>query len=530
MSLTFNIADLWEAVVDSLPDSDTRLALITSERTLTYDEFEARTNRIAAWMAANGIGQGDPVGLYLYNGTEYVEAMLAAFKLRAVPINVNYRYVEDELLHLFNDAGIVALVHDHEFADRVAGVRERVPTLRTVLAVGGDPNAYEEASAAQSADRVPIDRSADDLYVIYTGGTTGLPKGVVWRQEDAFYACFGGGDYARRNPVAMPDEVPGRAFPQPLVFFPIAPLMHGAAQWTVFAWLIAGGTNVLAASRPRTDYAEVWRLITEHGAHIVTVIGDAVARPFLEEYRAHTERYDASTLFTIGSGGAPLSAAGRAEILALFPNILVNDGYGASETGAQAGNLGDGRFESYDQETLVLDPVALEPVPPGSDREGRVARRGHIPLRYHNDPEKSAATFVERDGVRWVLTGDSARVLEDGTIALLGRGSQCINTGGEKVFPEEVEGVLVAHPFVFDALVVGVPDDRWGERVAAVVQLRTGAALTLEELQEHCRSYVAAFKVPRELVLVDEIVRSPVGKPDYRWAKEVANHGLGRRA
>jgi acyl-CoA synthetase (AMP-forming)/AMP-acid ligase II len=515
MSLTFNLADLTEAAIDRVPE---RIALITAQRTLTYAQLEDRANRLAHVLADRGIGRGDHVGCYMYNGTEYVETMLAAYKLRAVPINVNYRYVEDELRYLFNDADLKAVVHDAEFGRRVDAIRDGVPTLQTTLVVDDD---YEVALDKSSPDRIEIDRSPDDLYIIYTGGTTGMPKGVVWRQEDAFYSCFGGGDYSRANPVKTPEEMPAR-IGEGLVFLPLAPLMHGAAQWTVFAWLMSGGTNVLTASRPRTDYAEVWRLITDHRVQILTIIGDAVGRPLIDEYLANRERYDASSLISIGSGGAPLSTAGRDELAATFPHTILNDGYGASETGAQARSFGGGKFSSFDNETLVLDPDTLDVIEAGSRLEGRVARRGHIPLGYYNDPERTAATFVEHGGERWVLTGDVATVLDDNSIQLLGRGSMCINTGGEKVFPEEVEGILVGHPEVYDAIVVGLPDDRWGERVTAVVQRSSGAAITESDLVTYCKAQLAAYKVPRGVVFVDAVQRSPVGKADYAWAKETA--------
>lgn len=515
MSLTFNLADLTEAAIDRVPE---RIALITAKRTLTYAQIEDRANRLAHVLADRGIGPGDHVGCYMYNGTEYVETMLASYKLRAVPINVNYRYVEDELRYLFNDADLKALVHDAEFRPRVDAIRDGVPTLETTLVVDDD---YEATLEKSSSERIEIERSADDLYIIYTGGTTGMPKGVVWRQEDAFYSCFGGGDYSRANPVKTPEEMPER-IGDGLVFLPLAPLMHGAAQWTVFAWLMSGGTNVLTASRPRTDYAEVWRLITDHKVQVLTIIGDAVGRPLIDEYLANRDRYDASSLISIGSGGAPLSTAGREELAATFPHAILNDGYGASETGAQARSFGGGKFSSFDNETLVLDPDTLEVVEAGSGLEGRVARRGHIPIGYYNDPEKTAATFVEHGGERWVLTGDVATVLEDGSIQLLGRGSMCINTGGEKVFPEEVEGILVGHPEVYDAIVVGLPDDRWGERVTAVVQRSSGATITDSDLVAYCKAQLAGYKVPRGVVFVDAVQRSPVGKADYAWAKETA--------
>ena len=518
--MTFNLADLVEAAVDRVPD---RTALVTEARTLTYAQLEDRANRLAAWLRDQGIGPGDHVGCYMYNGTEFVETMLAAFKLRAVPINVNYRYVEDELRYLFDDADLKALVHDAEFTPRVEAIRGTVPKLTATVAVGGPQDEYEKVLSQQPGDRVEVERSGDDHYIIYTGGTTGMPKGVMWRQEDAFFSCFGGGDYSRQNMVKTPDEMPSRIVAEPgVVFMPLAPLMHGAAQWTVFAWLMLGGTNILTASRPRTDYAEVWRLITEHKVMILTIIGDAVARPLIDEYKAHPDLYDASSLFTIGSGGAPLSAAGRAELTETFPHVILADGYGASETGAQASSLGDGKFSVFDDETLVLDPETLVPIEPGSGKEGRVARRGHIPLAYYNDPEKTAATFMERDGERWVLTGDAATVLEDGTIQLFGRGSMCINTGGEKVFPEEVEGVLVGHTHVYDAIVVGLPDPRWGERVTAVVQPSPGTSLTEDEVIAHCKAQLAGYKVPRTVVFVDAVQRSPVGKADYAWAKKTA--------
>jgi acyl-CoA synthetase (AMP-forming)/AMP-acid ligase II len=515
VALHFNLADLVEAAVDRVPE---RTALVTDTRTSTYAELEDRANRLANWLTEHGIGPGDHVGCYLYNGTEYVEAMLAAFKIRAVPINVNYRYVEDELRYLFNDAELKALVYDAEFGPRLDAVINGVPTLVAKLAVG-DGGDYEDALAKSSPERPDVERSGDDLYIIYTGGTTGMPKGVVWRQEDAFYACFGGGDYSRMNPVKTPDEMPER-IGDPFVFFPLAPLMHGAAQWTVFAWLMVGGTNVLTASRPRTDYALVWRLITEHKVQVLTVIGDAVARPLLDEYKANREQYDAAPLISIGSGGAPLSPSGREDLAATFPHVILNDGYGASETGAQARSFGGGNFASFDDETLVLDVDTLEPIEPGSGREGRVARRGHIPLGYYNDPEKTAATFVEHNGERWVLTGDVATVLDDNSIQLLGRGSMCINTGGEKVFPEEVEGVLLGHAAVYDALVVGLPDERWGERVTAVVHVTEPVAE--EDLIAHCRAQLAGYKVPRAVVFVDGVQRSPVGKADYAWARDAA--------
>ena len=520
---SFNLADLWEAVLPLVAD---RTALVVDEGSWTYAELEARANRLADHLRQAGIGPGDHVGCYLYNGSEYVEVMLAAFKLRAVPINVNYRYVADELRYLCADAELKALVHDPSFADRVDAVAGDLPLLATRLTVGegGD---YEAALAAASPAPVPVERSSDDHYVVYTGGTTGMPKGVVWRMEDAFYACFGGGDWMRLNPISSPDQITERIQQDQVVFFALAPMMHGAAQWTVFSMLLAGGKALLTASRPATDYAQVWRLITEQKANVLTIIGDAVARPLIDEYLAGGDAYDASSIFSFGSGAVAFSDAGKAELSALFPNVIVNDGYGASETGAQARSLGGGRFSGYDDETKVIDPETLTLVEPGSGAIGRVARRGHIPQGYYNDAAKTAETFPTIDGVRWVLTGDEATVLEDGSIQLYGRGSMCINTGGEKVFAEEVESAVVAHPGVYDVLVVGVPDPRWGSKVVAVLAAVPGAEPGTDELDAHCRQVLAGYKVPKDWVFVEQVQRSPSGKADYAWAKAAAVDATG---
>lgn len=500
-----------------------RKALVVDDHVSTYADLESRANRLADWLGGEGIGPGDHVGCYLYNGPEYVETMLAAWKLRAVPINVNYRYVSDELRYLCRDAELKAIVHDADFAERLESVRADLPELRISLAAGAG-GSYEAALAEGCPERRDIQRSADDLYVVYTGGTTGMPKGVVWRHEDAFYACFGGGDWTRLDPVREPEQVLERVQDEASVttFFAIAPLMHGAAQWTTYAIFLNGGLNVLTESRPSTDYARVWQLITEHRVNVVTIIGDAVARPLIDEYKANPGRYDASSIFTFGSGAVPFSEAGKAELQALFPQALVTDGYGASETGAQARYLGAGRFATLDGETAVIDPVSLEVIEPGSTRHGRVARRGHIPLRYHNDPLKTAETFVEVGGQRWVLTGDEAVLHEDGTIRLLGRGSMCINSGGEKIFPEEVEAVIIGHPGVYDVLVVGIDDPRWGQSVAAVVAPVAGEALSTEDLDLYCREKLAGYKLPRSWTFVDAVRRSPSGKADYAWAKRAA--------
>ncbi|WP_208027045.1 acyl-CoA synthetase [Rhabdothermincola sediminis] len=527
---TFNLADIWEAVVPRVAE---REALVVvgrrpdgSDLRLTYAQLDARANQLAHWMAARGVGAGQHVGLYLTNGNEYLEAMLAAYKLRAAPINVNYRYVEDELCYLFDDADLVGVIHDAGFAERVEAVRGHLPGLGWTLATG---EAYEQALAGQPGEAGYGPRSSDDPYVIYTGGTTGMPKGVVWRQEDAFYSCIGGGDPMRLlGPVERPAELLDRIIDGTFVYLPVAPLMHAAGQWTALSWLFAGGKVVLLPGS--LDPVTVWRTVEREQVNLLTVVGDAVVRPLLDAWDEHGP-FDVSTLFSVGSGGAPLSPALRERFTTTLPNVMITNGFGSSETGAQGASRTTGPtegaaseavvFQPMDDTTVVLDETTLEPVTPGSGQQGRVARTGHIPLGYYNDPAKTAEVFVEVGGRRWVLTGDLATVEADGSIRLLGRGSQCINTGGEKVFPEEVEAVLKTHPDVYDVVVVGIPDERWGQAVAAVVQPAPGAAPTLETLAGHARGHLAGYKLPRSVVLVDEVVRSPAGKADYRWARQV---------
>jgi 3-oxocholest-4-en-26-oate---CoA ligase len=521
--LSFNLADLFEAVADRIPD---REAVVVGARRLSYSELDQRANRLANALTSRGVRQGEHVGLHLMNGTEYLEGMLACFKIRAIPINVNFRYVEAELAYLYTDADLVAIVYHRQFASRVAGAA--TDTIRVALCVddGSDETpvegseSYEEVLAASSTRRPAADgRDSEDLYAVYTGGTTGMPKGVIWRHEDIFKAAMGGGDITQLgNYVTGAEELAERVPTPGLVALATPPLMHSSAHWLAFQMLFTGGTLVMTPLG-RFDPATVWDLVTRERVTVLVVVGDAMARPLVEELESGGGRYDISNLWVIGSGGAMLTDTTKARLLELLPGRMIADGFGSSETGVLGSKQG-ARFVVNDQ-TSVLDDDGV-PVAPGSGAAGRLARRGHIPLRYHKDPEKTAKTFIERDGVRWVLPGDMATVEEDGTITLLGRGSLTINTGGEKVFPEEVEEPLRDHPAVADAVVVGVPDERWGERVVAVVEAKPGPAPTLEELQAHCRQKVAGYKVPRELVLVEKVIRSPAGKADYKWAKDQA--------
>jgi 3-oxocholest-4-en-26-oate---CoA ligase len=522
---TFNMADVWEMAADAVPE---REAIVVGARRLTYAALEDRANRLANHLRSRGIGPGDHVALYLENSTEYLEAMLAAWKLRAVTINVNHRYVADELAYLLDNSDAVAVLTQPTLAPTVAAVVDRVPAVRFTLVTG---DGYEAALAAAPADRPVVEgRGDDDRYIIYTGGTTGVPKGVVWRQVDAFYACMGGGDPMRlEGPVDRPDQLPDRIVAQQLCYLPLAPMMHAAAQWTSWSWLFAGSKVVLMEGSLDPD--AVWRTVAAEQVNMLTVVGDAVARPLLDAWDRSAGAHDASSLYSFSNGGAAMSAATRERIFATLPQVMVTDGFGSSEAGTQgamrvaagAGSAAAGlvRFDQPAKPTIVVDPEGAEVVP-GSGVVGQVLAGGRLPLGYYNDPDKTAATFVERDGGRWLVTGDMATVGADGAIELLGRGSVSINTGGEKVFPEEVEGVLKAHPAVYDCLVVGVPDDRWGTAVTAVVQPVAGAEVALADLAAHCKAAMAGYKAPKHLVTVDAIVRSPSGKADYRWARATA--------
>jgi fatty-acyl-CoA synthase len=512
---SYNLSDLYEIVAEVVPD---RVALVAADARLTYRELDDRANRLAHALRARGLVRDEHLAVYATNCAEWIETMLACFKLGAVPINVNFRYVSDELAYVLSNADCVAAVLQPEY---VATLHDVHPELRFTLAVGDE---YEAALAEQPSSAGWTGRSPDDRYVLYTGGTTGLPKGVVWRHEDIFFAALGGGGFGL-NPIGAPEELAERIMPPDACMVPLvtAPLMHGGGQWMSFITFFGGGKAVLYTGK-HFDPDAVWRLVEAERANTVMVVGDAMARP-LAEALARTS-YDASSVAVIGSGGAILSKAVREQLAAVLPNAVPWDNFGASETGAGGSFAGMGdrgpRFASNDRVTVLGDD--MRPVAPGET--GRLARRGHIPIGYYNDPAKTAATFlIDPDGERWSVPGDAAILGEDGTIELLGRGTMCINTGGEKVFPEEVEAVLKAHPAVFDAVVVGVPDERFVERVAAIVQPRPAEKPALEELQAHCRQRLAGYKVPRQLTLVDEITRTPVGKPDYRWARAVAGKG-----
>jgi len=531
--VTYNLAELFETVADVVPG---REAVVTPAVRSTYAQLDERATRLAHAFAARGIGPGDHVGLQLHNGVECLEAMLAAYKLRAVAVNVNFRYMEHELAYLYDNADLVALVYHRAFAPQIAPASDQSPRLRQLFVVDDDSGSaeiagsvpYELAIAGASSERDFVGRSDDDLYIAYTGGTTGMPKGVMWRHEDIFFAAMGGGDPTTlQGPISCPDEIVDRVMTVGVVMLLLPPLMHVSAQWGAFSILYGGGTVVLATPGS-LDPGEAWRLVGGERVNIVTLVGDAMARPLLDELTAYPTRYDTSSLLVLASGGAVLSPSTKSQIASLLPTVITLDGLGSTETGVTGsrarmpGSAVEARSRfNVGEQTVVLDDDR-RPVAPGSGVVGRLARRGRVPLGYYGDPTSSAATFVEIDGARWTLTGDAATVEPDGTVTLLGRGSESINTGGEKVYPDEVEAVVKDHPAVWDAVIVGVPDVRWGEQVVAVIALRPGHSVTVEEIRAHCRTVLADYKLPRALCIVEQVVRGPNGKTDYQWARDRA--------
>ncbi|WP_159373479.1 acyl-CoA synthetase [Mycobacterium tuberculosis] len=529
MAVALNIADLAEHAIDAVPD---RVAVICGDEQLTYAQLEDKANRLAHHLIDQGVQKDDKVGLYCRNRIEIVIAMLGIVKAGAILVNVNFRYVEGELRYLFDNSDMVALVHERRYADRVANVLPDTPHVRTILVVedGSDQDyrryggvEFYSAIAAGSPERDFGERSADAIYLLYTGGTTGFPKGVMWRHEDIYRVLFGGTDFATGEFVKDEyDLAKAAAANPPMIRYPIPPMIHGATQSATWMALFSGQTTVLA---PEFNADEVWRTIHKHKVNLLFFTGDAMARPLVDALVKGND-YDLSSLFLLASTAALFSPSIKEKLLELLPNRVITDSIGSSETGFGGTSVvaagqphGGGPRVRIDHRTVVLDDDGNE-VKPGSGMRGVIAKKGNIPVGYYKDEKKTAETFRTINDVRYAIPGDYAQVEEDGAVTMLGRGSVSINSGGEKVYPEEVEAALKGHPDVFDALVVGVPDPRYGQQVAAVVQARPGCRPSLAELDSFVRSEIAGYKVPRSLWFVDEVKRSPAGKPDYRWAKE----------
>lgn len=540
--MALNIADLFEHAVDAAPGN---AAVRVGDRTVTYAELEADANRLAHFLTSRGVGPGDHVGIYAKNSIEHVVAVLAVVKIRAVNINVNYRYVEGELNYLFDNADVVALIHERPYAPLVTATFPKHDALHTVVVM---PDAIEpddqsdvssyggvlwaEALGSQSADRDFAERSQDDLHIIYTGGTTGFPKGVMWRHEDFWRVLGGGIDFYTGEPLEEFDQSKQANEPR-MVTFPLSPLMHGGAQAGLLMHLFAGHLTIL---EPKFDPVRTWQIIEANKVQLIFMTGDAMARPLIEEFERQAATgtpYDGSSLFAISSSAAIFSPPVKERWMAAFPDSIFTDSIGASETGFQGMGMQDRQHISPDGPVVGLGPSSVVidddnnvlDVATDIGKIGRLGRGGSVPVGYYKDPEKSALTFLEIGGQRYSVPGDFARIEGDSKVTLLGRGSNCVNTGGEKVYPEEVEMQIKGHPAVYDCLVVGIPDEKYGQAVAAVVQPREGQTVELEELREFLRAHLSGYKLPRALTLVPEIPRNATGKAQYPAAKEMALAG-----
>ena len=530
------VGDVHEAIAATRPDEE---CLVFRDRRLTWSAVTERTRRLANYLHARGLGchtersqlanwqsGQDHLAIYLYNGNEYLESMLGAFKARVAPFNVNYRYVADELIYLLNDARARAIVYHATFAPLLEAVRAHVPTLGVFLQVTDDSGHalldgavwYEDALAMSSPDRPPVTPSPDDLYILYTGGTTGMPKGVLWRQGDAWVSCFGGSvDATTLDSAVAEASAPLRAVLAP-------PFMHGAGHWMSMRTWNLGGTIFIQDVPERLDAADLWGLIERERLSFLLIVGDAFARPLLDELDRHT--YDLSSLSVLLSGGAPLSAPLKDELLSHLPALMIVDGLGSSEAGGQLSHVSAGGGATtgtfpWSPGNHVLSAELDRVLEPGHDDLGWLAKSGRLALGYLDDRAKTERTYPVIDGIRYAVPGDRARLRSDMTVELHGRDSQTINSGGEKIFAEEVEAAIKAHPGVYDCVVAGRPSERWGSEVIAIVRVRDSYTVTDAALLAEAELHIARYKLPKAFVFVDEIVRSPSGKADYRWARGI---------
>jgi acyl-CoA synthetase (AMP-forming)/AMP-acid ligase II len=545
----FDLSSVFSTVARAVPD---RTMLLWRDRRLSYATMDSRIDGIAHYLSSLGLGchterehlQGhesgqDQLGIYLRNGNEYLETMIGSYRARVAPFNVNYRYVGDELVYLLDDAGATALVYNAEFAPRVAEIRDRLPNLRILIQVADEsgngllPGAVDYESIITTpapSDGMPTP-SGDDLFVLYTGGTTGMPKGVLWRQHDIYLSSMGGRPFSGAAPLTSYDELAEQAKQTggAMSLLMLAPFMHGAAQWAAFHLITMGGWIAIPDDVQRLRPDSALRLVERERIVSIPVVGDAIARPLVDEIE--TGNYDLSSLITINNGGAPLSPTVRDRILEALPNVLLMDGVGSSESGIQmhavATKGADTAVATFtpQADTAVVSSDFSRVLQPG-EGGGWLARRDLIPLGYLGDEAKTASTYPTIKGVRWSIPGDRANMLADGSIELLGRDSATINSGGEKIFAEEVERAIAAHPDVYDVVAVGRPSERWGSEVVAVVQLINDAATTDDELLEVCRQRIARYKWPKAFLRVTQVVRSPAGKADYRWAKQLAAESI----
>jgi 3-oxocholest-4-en-26-oate---CoA ligase len=527
----WNFADVWEVVAERLPDAP---AQVQGERVVTWREFDRRADGVAQTLLEAGLSAQDKVAQYLYNGPEYLESLFAAFKAGLVPVNTNYRYGDDELVYLWDNADAAAVVFHGAFAETVEALRGRLPGVRLWLWVddGSGPcppwaSSYESAAARATGRTVaPWGRSPDDLYLLYTGGTTGRPKGVMWRQHDLFSVLNASAAITYEGDGDLDAVRTALHEPGP-THLPAPPLMHGTAAFSSFLAMNVGGGIVTLAQRS-FDVVELLDTVDRRRVNTMAIVGDAFAKPMLRHLDEQPGRWDVSSLVFILSSGVMWSEDTKQGLLRHHPGMLLVDQFSSSEALGMGSSIstadgasGTARFQ-LGSNARVIDHRGRD-VEPGSDQVGRVAVSGLQPVGYYKDPGKTAETFIELDGQRYSIPGDYAMVEADGTLTLLGRGSMCINTGGEKVYPEEVEEALKTHASILDAVAVGVPDERFGEAVTAVVELREEAdGLDEHDVIAHVKQRLASYKAPRRLIAVQSIARSPNGKVDYRRLRELA--------
>ena len=540
------LAAVHEAIAASRPDE---YCLVFRDRRFTWQQITDRTRRLANALLDRGLGchterselanhvsGQDHLAIYLHNGNEYLESMLGALKARVCSMNVNYRYVAEELHYLLTDAQATAIVVHSQFAPTLAEVLPQLPHLSVILQVddesGNDllPGAvwYEDALAAASPERPAVDWSGDDLYMLYTGGTTGMPKGVMWRNGDAMVECFGGSRTAQTVDGFVAEANTGlRALLAP-------PFMHGAGHWMSFRTWLGGGTVFVQSVPERLDPTDVWSLIEHEGLNFLLIVGDAFARPLLDELESPTGRdaYDLSSLTVLLSGGAALSAPLKNEFLQLLPTVMIVDGLGSSEAGGQVSHVSAGGISSTGTFELTPGNVVLSAdldrvLEPTEQETGWLAKTGRLALGYLGDEAKTQRTYPIVTGRRYAVPGDRARFKNDNPndliVELHGRDAVTINSGGEKIFAEEVEAAIKAHPAIYDCVVAGRPSDRWGSEVVAVVRIRDGHDANDAALLAEAQRHIARYKLPKAIVRVEHIVRSPSGKADYRWAKTIAS-------
>ena len=541
--MEFNAADIFEGVVDRVPD---REAIVHGSTRLTYKELDARSNKAANALKKLGIKKGSHIGIYAFNCVEWLEIMLGAYKLCAIPININYRYVEEELKYLIDNADMEAIFYHKQFSNKLENIKSHLPLLKNFICIednSGEGDVidksfnFEDLIANEDESRLDVDRSGDDKYILYTGGTTGMPKGVVWRMEDVLMTLGGGIDAVTGEKYPTPEAFADKCLQDQTIALALAPFMHGGAQWQSFNSFFSGW-KLIINDQISFDADYVWEVVAKEKVMNLTIMGDAMGRPLCDALpRAIEKGLDLSSLFVLSSTASVFSASIKDTILEYLPNLFLIDAVGSSETGATGVNIHtkDGKLKDSGggpkftkpnfSEILNLD--TKEVIPP-SDTEtiGYLARKGHVPVAYYKDEEKSKKTFIEVGGVRYSIPGDMAKYEEDGQMTLLGRGSVSINSGGEKIFPEEVEMALKAHPNIFDCLVVGVKDDRWGQKVVAVIQRRENDELSLNDIKDVASKYIASYKMPKEIVFSELIERAPSGKPNYQWAQEFANSKL----